>query len=62
MRIIGYILTLILKTIRPLLGPATCLFKPSCSEFAYLQLQKESFLTAVITISKQIIKCHSFTR
>jgi len=62
MRIIGYIFTLLLKTIRPLLGPAVCLFKPSCSEFAYTQLQEKPFFTAVIAITKQLLACHSFTK
>ena len=45
--------------ISPFFGPH-CRFYPSCSQYAHETVQKKNILTAVILITKRLLKCHPF--
>ena len=35
-----------------------CRFEPTCSQYAKQALQNHSFFTAILLISKRLLKCH----
>lgn len=44
--------------LRPLLGPATCRFHISCTQFAITKLKEETLLKALWHIIKRLACCH----
>jgi putative component of membrane protein insertase Oxa1/YidC/SpoIIIJ protein YidD len=46
--------------VRPLLGPAYCYYKISCTEFARQQLATENLFLALWRIMKRVISCNPF--
>jgi len=49
------------KKISPVIKPA-CRFKPTCSEYAILALQKYNLLLALLKIIIRLFKCSPFTK
>ena len=47
--------------IRPFLGNH-CRFYPSCSEYAKEALMTRSVISALLLISKRLLRCHPFTQ
>ena len=44
--------------LRPFLGPASCCYTVTCTDFARLQLEKEPLLAAIKAIIKRLFSCH----
>ena len=57
---IAKLLIFLLYGIRPLLGPATCKYPISCTDFAVQQLQEKPLAYACIAIIKRIVSCIKF--
>lgn len=55
-------LIFLIKTIRPLLGPASCKFPISCTEFAITALSSLPFHKAVYATVKRVFYCNPFTK
>jgi putative membrane protein insertion efficiency factor len=47
------------KIISPLKGP-TCRFYPTCSQYAYLAIEKYGTVKGSYLAVKRILKCHPF--
>lgn len=50
-----------IKYIRPLLGPASCLFPLSCGNFAIQQLEQKPLASAIKKISLRLLLCNPIT-
>ena len=46
------------RTCRPALGPGTCRFEPSCSEYAFLALDKHGILKGTGMAARRLCRCH----
>jgi putative component of membrane protein insertase Oxa1/YidC/SpoIIIJ protein YidD len=53
----NFITRSLLIGLRPILGPATCRFYPSCGNFALEQLQTQPFHRAWWKIGKRLLSC-----
>lgn len=53
-------LVFIYKIFRPILGPKTCRFHPTCSEYAFESLRIHGFIKALLLSLKRITRCHPF--
>jgi len=42
------------------LNPKTCIYFPSCSEYAIESLRKNNFLKGVYMAAKRVVKCNPF--
>ena len=48
------------RTCRPALGPGTCRFHPSCSEYGYQAVAKYGAVRGTWMAVKRIIRCNPF--
>ena len=49
------------RTCRPALGPGTCRFQPSCSEYAFQALGKHGILKGTGMAARRLCRCHPLT-
>ncbi|MBI5744112.1 MAG: membrane protein insertion efficiency factor YidD [Elusimicrobia bacterium] len=49
------------RTFRPALGPGTCRFHPSCSEYAFQSLAKHGILKGTGLAAGRLSRCHPFS-
>jgi hypothetical protein len=49
------------RTCRPALGPGTCRFHPSCSEYAFHALDKHGILKGGKLAAGRLSRCHPFS-
>lgn len=49
------------RTFRPALGPGTCRFHPSCSEFAFQALEKHGILKGGRLAAGRLARCRPFS-
>ena len=49
------------RTLRPALGPASCRFHPSCSEYAFQALDKHGILKGGRLAAKRLSRCRPFS-
>ena len=49
------------RTFRPALGPVTCRFTPSCSEYAFEALGKHGILKGTGMAARRLSRCHPLT-
>ncbi|NBP01044.1 MAG: membrane protein insertion efficiency factor YidD [Proteobacteria bacterium] len=59
---INRFLSLCIITFRPLLGPATCRYSFTCTNFALELLSKEPFYKAIPLIVSRLLSCNPFTK
>lgn len=48
------------RTLRPFMGPGTCRFSPTCSEYGFESLRKHGPLKGSALALKRIAGCHPF--
>ncbi|MCK5582502.1 MAG: membrane protein insertion efficiency factor YidD [Elusimicrobiales bacterium] len=53
-------LSFVYKILRPILGPKSCRFTPTCSEYCFDTLKKHGVLKAIYFTIKRICKCHPY--
>ncbi|MCL4229200.1 membrane protein insertion efficiency factor YidD [Candidatus Dependentiae bacterium] len=53
------VLQFLIVGLRPLLGPATCIYTPSCTTFALEQLEDEPLYRAFPAIVRRVLSCIS---
>ncbi len=49
------------RTFRPALGPGTCRFHPTCSEYAFQALEKHGILKGTRLAAGRLSRCHPLT-
>ncbi len=49
------------RTFRPALGPGTCRFTPSCSEYAFQALDRHGILKGMRLAASRLSRCHPLT-
>lgn len=49
------------RTFRPALGPGTCRFHPTCSEFAFQALEKHGILKGGRLAAGRLARCRPFS-
>jgi putative membrane protein insertion efficiency factor len=49
------------RTVRPVLGPGTCRFHPSCSEYAFGALDKHGIFKGGKLAAGRLSRCHPFS-
>ncbi|MDD5210145.1 MAG: membrane protein insertion efficiency factor YidD [Elusimicrobiales bacterium] len=49
------------RTIRPALGPGTCRFEPSCSDYAFQALDKHGILKGTRLAAGRLSRCRPFS-
>lgn len=50
------------KYISPLKGRKTCIYVPTCSQYAIEALEKYGFLKGSFLAVKRILRCHPFAK
>lgn len=50
------------KFISPLKGRPTCIYTPTCSQYAVIALEKYGFLKGSFLAVKRIMRCHPFAK
>lgn len=49
------------RTFRPALGPGTCRFHPTCSDFAFQALEKHGILKGGRLAAGRLVRCRPFS-
>ena len=49
------------RTFRPALGPGTCRFQPSCSDYAFQALDKHGILKGTRMAARRLARCRPFS-
>ena len=49
------------RTIRPVLGPGTCRFQPTCSEYTFHALDKHGILKGTRLAASRLSRCRPFS-
>ena len=57
-----FIIYLYQKFISPLKGRPTCIYTPTCSQYAVEALEKYGFFKGSFLAVKRILRCHPFAK
>ena len=57
-----FIIHLYQKCISPLKGRPTCIYTPTCSQYAVEALEKYGFFKGSFLAVKRILRCHPFAK
>lgn len=49
------------KTVRPLLGPPSCRFHPTCSKYGFLAMKQHGFLKGMLLAASRLTRCHPWS-
>ena len=60
--ILVFIIKIYRKYISPLKGRLTCIYTPTCSQYAIEALEKYGFLKGSFLAVKRILRCHPFAK
>lgn len=61
-RILIFIIELYRKYLSPLKRRPTCIYTPTCSEYAVEALSKYGFFKGSFLAAKRILRCHPFAK
>lgn len=61
-KIMIFLINLYRKYISPLKRRPTCIYTPTCSQYAVEALEKHGFLKGSFLAVKRIIRCHPFAK
>ncbi len=50
------------KYLSPLKGRPTCIYTPTCSQYAVIAIERYGFLKGSFLAVKRIIRCHPFAK
>ena len=57
-----FIINMYRKYLSPLKGRPTCIYTPTCSQYAIEALEKYGFLKGGFLAVKRILRCHHFAK
>ena len=57
-----FLINLYRKSISPLKGRPSCIYTPTCSQYAIQALEKYGFLKGGFLAVKRILRCHPFAK
>ena len=60
--ILVFIIKIYRKYISPLKGRTTCIYTPTCSQYAIEALEKYGFFKGSFLAVKRILRCHPFAK
>lgn len=61
-QIILFCIKLYQKYLSPLKGKPTCIYTPTCSQYAVTAIERYGFLKGSFLAVKRIIRCHPFAK
>lgn len=61
-KIMIFLINLYRKYISPLKGRPSCIYTPTCSQYAIQALEKYGFLKGGFLAVKRILRCHPFVK
>ncbi len=61
-RFILFCIRLYQKYVSPLKGKPTCIYTPTCSQYAMEAVEKYGFLKGSFLAVKRILRCHPFAK